>query len=553
MRIGAGNPFAEAGAMVKQNPAGDCARRAVRAFSGAIPTRRMRSGTLAVLVLTFAVARAQPPTTATPPAQPERPASALGTDTPRGAMARFLTACRAGQYARAAEFLNLRGIPSQGRTQRGAEFARELETVLDRALPLDPEKLSDQSEGDLDDGLPALRDSLGTIDTVGGPVEVLIERVPQPGGPPVWKFAATTVAALPALYDEFGWGPLAKLLPAPFFEVRFLQIRLWQWIGLFLLTTAAWVVSRLVRGLLVRVAAAVLARRQVADAGIAEQSAEPLRLAVALVVFSIGLRFLALALPVHRVFVGAVKALAIVMVTWLLLRILDVLSVRVERQLQVHRRARAVATVPLGRRSLKVFLALIAFIAALQNFGFNVTGLIAGLGVGGLAVALAAQKTVENLFGSVSLVADQPVRVGDVCRFGDTVGTVEDIGLRSTRVRTIDRTVVTIPNAQFSTLALENLSRRDRIPVRATVTLPQGTSAEHVRQVLAALRDATAAQPKVDARSVRARFVRMGSQALELEIFAYVLTSQWDEFVDVREQIFLRALEVVGPSGAALK
>src|SRR5207237_651308 len=236
----------------------------------------------------------------------------------------------------------------------------------DRALWVDLDQLSDQPEGDPDDGLPALRDSLGTIDTSSGPVEVLIERVAEGGGPPVWKIAASTVAAIPTLYEEFGWGPLARFL------------------------------------------------------------------------------------PVHRVLGGAEKAVAIVAVTWLLLRFLDVVAMRFERRLEVQRHMRAVATVPLGRRALKVFVALIAFIAALQNFGFNVTGLLAGLGVGGLAVALAAQKTVENLFGSVSLVADQPVRVGDVCRFGETVGTVEDIGLRSTRVRTLDRTLVTIPNAQFS-------------------------------------------------------------------------------------------------------
>jgi MscS family membrane protein len=229
-----------------------------------------------------------------------------------------------------------------------------------------------------------------------------------------------------------------------------------------------------------------------------------------------------------------------------------VLAARVEHRLVERRHARAVATVPLGRRSIKVFVAVIAVIAALQNFGFNVTGLIAGLGVGGLAVALAAQKTVENLFGSVSLVADQPVRVGDVCRFGDTVGTVEDIGLRSTRIRTIDRTLVTVPNAQFSTLALENLSRRDRMPVRATVTLPPGTNAERVRVVLAALHDMIVADPKVDADSARVRFVRMGADKLELELFAYVRTSRWEEFVALREQIFLRALEVVGGSGVGL-
>src|SRR5213592_543410 len=492
---------------------------------------------LLLLALTLSAPAATRSEAPAPGGEPSRPATALGPEVPRGAMARFLDACREGHYARAAEYLNLRQLPQAVRAQRGPELARELETVLDRALWVDLDRLSDEPEGDSEDGLPALRDSLGTIETATGPVEVLIERVSQPGGVPVWKIAASTVAAIPALYEEFGWGPLANVLPAPFFQLRFLQIRLWQWIGLTLLVAAAWLAAKLLGQLALGLARRLLAARPTLDARLAEHASGPLRFAIGLAVFAAGLRFV---------------ALAIVAATWLVLRGLDVLMARFERRLDESRHVRAVATVPLGRRTLKVFVAVVAFIAALQNFGFNVTGLIAGLGVGGLAVALAAQKTVENLFGSVSLVADQPVRVGDVCRFGDTVGTVEDIGLRSTRVRTVDRTLVTIPNAQFSTLALENLSQRDRIPVRATVTLPQGTSAERVRQVLAALREMVVSHPKLHADSARARFVRMGPQALELELFAYVLTARWDEFVEIREQIFLRALEVVG-AGAVLK
>src|SRR5436309_2476966 len=373
----------------------------------------LRALLLVALVLCApTAARPEAPT----PAEPARPATALGPEVPRGAMARFLTACRQGRYALAAEYLNLRQLPQSVRARKGPELARELETVLDRALWVYVDRLSDQPEGDPEDGLPALRDSLGTIETATAPVEVLIERVPQPSGPPVWKIAASTVAAIPALYDEFGWGPLAAVLPAPFFQVRFLQIRLWQWIGLALLGATAWLAAKLI----------------------------------------------------GRLAVGLVRRL------------------------------------------------------------------------------LAARPALDDL------VADQPVRVGDFCRFGDTVGTIEDIGLRSTRVRTVDRTLVTIPNAQFSTLALENLSQRDRIPVRATVTLPQGTGAERVRQVLAALREMVVSHPKVHAESARARFARMGPQALEIELFAYVLTARWDEFVEIREQIFLRALEVVG-AGAALK
>ena len=487
-----------------------------------------------------------------PGAEPVKPAPALGPEVPRGAMARFLAACREGQYARAAEYLNLRQLPPSVRARKGPELARELETVLDRALWVDVDRLSDEPEGDPEDGLPPFRDSLGTIETATGPVEILIERVSQPGGPGVWKIAASTVAAIPALYDEFGWGPLANVLPAPFFQLRFLQIRLWQWIGLALLAAAAWLAAKLGGRLAVGLARRLLAARPALDGRLAEHVAGPSGLAVGLAVFATGARLLALAVPAQRVFVGAEKALAIVAVTWLALRGVDVLLARFERRLDEHRHLRAVATVPLGRRTLKIIVALLAFIAAMQNFGFNVTGLIAGVGLGSLSVVLAAQRTVENLFGSVSLVADQPVRVGDVCRFGNTVGTVEDIGLRSTRVRTLDRTLVTIPNAQFSTLALENLSQRDRIPVRATVTLPQGTSAERVRQVLAALREMIVSQPKVHADSAHVRFVGMDKDSLEIELFAGVLTTRWDEFVEIREQILLRALEVMG-AGAALK
>ena len=485
-------------------------------------------------------------TTTTAPAETARPAIEYGPDTPRGAMARLFAASRSGQYARAAEYLNLRALPPSQRARRGPELARELETVLDRTLWVDVDKVSADPGGDPNDGLPGFRDSLGTIETSTGPVEILIERVPQPGGAPVWIIASTTVAMIPALYEEFGWGPLAKYLPAPFFELRFLQIRLWQWIGLVLLATLAWLASRLLRPVLVRIAHRALVRAGRPDGVNAEHAAEPLRLGIALAVFATGLPWLALAVPVNRIVVGAEKALAIIGATWLVLRSLDVLTAPLERRFA---RRHAAGTVPFGRRALKVFIAVMAFIAALQNFGFNVTGLLAGLGIGGLAVALAAQKTVENLFGSLSLVADQPVRVGDVCRFGETVGRVEDIGLRSTRLRTIDRTLVTIPNAQFSTLALENLTRRDRIPVRARFTLPQGTNAARVREVLEKLQARTAEQPKVEASSVRIRFVKLEPQALEIELFAYVLTSVWDEFVDVRQQVFLAALEVVGGGG----
>ena len=277
-----------------------------------------------------------------------------------------------------------------------------------------------------------------------------------------------------------------------------------------------------------------------------------MRLLIAVAVTAAGLPFLSLGLAPARMLAGTQQALVIVAFTWTLLRAIDVLAMRAQRRFVQRRQLGPISMVPLGRRVLKIVVASFAVMAALQNFGFNVTGIAAGLGIGGLAVALAAQKTVENLFGGFSLIADQPVRVGDFCRFGDTEGVVEDIGLRSTRVRTLDRTIVTIPNAQFSAMPLENLSRRDRIPVRATLALRVDCGAARVREILVRLRTMLAAQPKVEQESARARFVRLGAQ-IEIELFAYVLTSEWNEYLEHREQLFLNALEVVGENVATLK
>src|SRR5438445_2456599 len=291
---------------------------------------------LLLVALALSVPAAARPEAPAPGAETARPAAALGPEVPRGAMARFLAACREGHYARAAEYLNLRQLPQSVRAQRGAELARELETVLDRALWVDLDRLSDQPEGDPEDGLPALRDSLGTIETTTGPVEVLIERVSQPGGPPVWKIAASTVAAIPALYDEFGWGPLANVLPAPFFQLRFLQIRLWQWIGLVLLVAAAWLAAQLLGRVVVGLARRLLAARPALDERLAEQAGGPLRFAIGLAVFAAGLRFLALAVSVQRFLAGAEKGLAIVAVTRLVLSCRELLLALIDQHLAHH-------------------------------------------------------------------------------------------------------------------------------------------------------------------------------------------------------------------------
>jgi MscS family membrane protein len=273
------------------------------------------------------------------------------------------------------------------------------------------------------------------------------------------------------------------------------------------------------------------------------------RLLLAVLSFSAGLPLFALALPVDRVLEGIATVLLVLGVTWWLLRAVGVAAEVASERLSAEGRPGALGLVPLGRRATQVFLVLLAIIAVLQNLGVNVTGILAGLGVGGLAVALAAQKTVENLFGGLTLAADQPVRVGDFCRFAGRVGTIEEIGLRSTRVRTLDRTLVTIPNAEFSALSLENFTQRDRIWFHAMLGLRYETSADQLRHVLTGLRNLLRADSRVDPMPARVRFVGLGAHSLDLELFAYIRTRDFDEFLGIREELLLAIMDCVAASG----
>ena len=165
-------------------------------------------------------------------------------------------------------------------------------------------------------------------------------------------------------------------------------------------------------------------------------------------------------------------------------------------------------------------------------------------------MALGAQKTVENLVGGLSIIFDQPVNVGDFCKFGDTVGTVEKIGVRSTRIRTLNRTLVSIPNADFSTRSIENYAPRDMFLFRTTLGLRYETSSDQMRYILVELRKILYAHPKVDPDPARVRFLGYASDCLQVEIYAYTHAEDWNDFLGIQEDINLRIAKVIEDSGS---
>ena len=332
-------------------------------------------------------------------------------------------------------------------------------------------------------------------------------------------------------------------------ERRPLGIALWQWIALIVLAGLAVLLARLLVALGLLVAA--LRPPPQARGGAVKlppEAVPPLRLLVAIGVFHAGRIALALPVAVQPAFNSWRGSSRSIAVTWLAMRLMDVV-----RDMARARRDRArtdghPAVVDFAQRVAKVVVLVLGLLTLLDVLGVNVTALIAGLGVGGIAVALAAQKTVEHLFGGLTLIADQPVKVGDFCRFGDQVGTVERIGMRSTRVRTLDRTVVSVPNAEFANLRLENFAERDRIWLRVTLGLRYETTPDQLRHVLVHLRELLYAHPRIDPDpAASASWAPAPTRSTWRSTPTCAPPTQ--RVPGVREDLYLRIMDVVAASG----
>ncbi len=200
-------------------------------------------------------------------------------------------------------------------------------------------------------------------------------------------------------------------------------------------------------------------------------------------------------------------------------------------------------------RLLSIIVLVFIGIYAAEYIGIPIAPLVAGLGVGGLAIALAIRPTLENIIGGLTLFADRPVRVGDFCRYGEEIGTVEEIGLRSTRIRSLERTIVTVPNAEFAQMQLDNFAARDQRLLKTVLQLRYETTPDQLRYVLAELRKMLLGHPMVTPSPARVRFVGYGASSLDLEVFAYLRCQDQDVFLAAQEDILLRMADIVSESG----
>ena len=477
----------------------------------------------------------------------------LNRDTPQSSVFSFLEACRAKDFARAWRYLDLRSLDDSRRTSDGPKLAQQLQQVLDRDPRFDVASLSTSADGEAGDSLPRDRDLLDTFNVDGKPQQLLLERITLRSGLQVWLFAPESVGLIPKLAAISSSSPIEKFLPPQLVNWKVMDTSLWRVIAMVVLALMLAAASRWISRLAVYIADILVKRTRLKINGnVLRSFTGPFQLILPVVMFRGALPALGLSALMRLAAERICEFLLITGSAWLCVRGVDAFIAGLHAVLVARKSSFPYSTLSLTSRILKLAILAFALTALLSDWGYNTSAILAGLGVGGIAIALAAQKTIENLFGGVAVISDRAVKIGDFCKFGSGSGTVEDIGLRSTRIRTINRTLVTVPNGAFSSMTLENLSRADKTLFHITLNLRRDTTPEQVREVLDSVGRTLRTHPKIEAAAVPVRFIGLGSYSLDLEVFVYVLTTDGDEFLKIQQELLLTILNEVAAAGTAL-
>jgi MscS family membrane protein len=511
---------------------------------------RRRSGYfLALILLLCAPMSAQHarPSPSPPTVTPGVPTDALGRTTPRDTVLNFLSAGAKGANDVAAEYLN-----TQQRGPAAATLAHQLFVVLDRRLPAKLNELSDQPEGSRSNLRPT-QELVGTISSANGDVDITLERVDRGKAGSLWLFSKKTLASIPDLFDEIDVVAVENVLPQFLMNIRIARIPLYHWLAVFVGMPLFYLLTTLLSRLL-SAAVGLFLRRVYRDP--TRQSPQLLPNPIRLLLLALVIRWLLsnVGLPLlARQFWSSVAALiTTASVVWLLIALNGGAESYIHRRLELHHKAGANTVLRLARRTVDLLIVFGGVLQILLHFGVNPTAALGALGLGGIAVALAAQKTLENVIGGVSLIFDQAVRVGDSAKVGDTVGVIDAIGLRSMRIRTVDRTVVSVPNGQAAVLSLENLSARDKFWFHPTFGLRYGITSPQMHAVLKGIDNLLDQSPVIESGSSRVRLLRFGPSSLEVEAFAYVFARDWNHFLELQQNLLLRIMECVESAGVRI-
>jgi len=465
--------------------------------------------------------------------------------TPLSLLVNLSRAIEADDYETATGFLDLRYLPADVEDQDPIKLLQQLSTVWRLQRVLDLTSLSDNPEGHLDDGLPAYRDKLGDIRSETGTIPVYIQRIPDGRGGTEWKISNATIARIPELWEEFGYSELTASIADALPNFTFLGLSNWQILYIMIYLVVSWPIIKIVVGII---------RRYISQRfdGYRKPLLKLFNLPLRLFLFLAPIQPLVLSLNVpvkSRIILGS-GGLTYMAFGFLIVGIIDLLIAQQARSMESLDKAYIVPLLrPIGLM-IKILVWIILLLIWADNAGYDMTTIVAGLGIGSIAVALAAQKTLENIIGAITLYVARPVKPGDFCRFGTTLGTVEEMGLRSTSIRTLDGSLLHIPNGLFSSGEVENISVRKQIRYFRLVRLRLDTTPDQTRFVLAQLRRIFLSHPKVDQQKVSIRFYHISDDAIVIRLDVRIQTTDFQEYLEVGEDLNLRIVDTVKSSGS---
>lgn len=464
---------------------------------------------------------------------------------PRTSVRDFLDLARHARHEEAARFL----VVPPARAADAPELARQLAIVLERQAWLDVESLSPRQDGDEEDGLGQGVEQVGTIALDGRREPVRLVRVEDAAGAR-WAFSAATVAHVEAWYSAVAGRWFLEHLPPSLLRAGPLGLAWWQWLALPVAALVAMALGRalatITRGLLVRAASRTRSRW---DDALLAGLRGPLAIAWGIVLLRAALPWIGLTAQAHAVVVSLLKGLAIAAIFWAAWRSVEVMAGMLAALPWAARSPSALNLIAVGKHLFRGLVAAMGAIAALAALGLPVTTLLAGVGIGSLAIAFGAQRTVENVFGSIALAVDQPFRVGDTVKVDDFTGVVEDVGLRSTRFRTPDRTLISIPNGRVADMRLESLTARDRMRFTQVVGLAYSTRHDQLLAVVAGFERVLAEHPKAWRDTILVAVKDLGAGSIDVEVTAWFAVTDNDEFGRARQDVLLGFLRVVEEAG----
>lgn len=477
------------------------------------------------------------------------PADAFDRGTPLSSARGFLLATGAQDFATAANYLDLRNLPSQVSSEGGPELARKLDFVLGRAIKLDEYALDDTATGKQGDGLPEYRDLLATIPADKGRTALYMQHVPrEEDGVMIWKISNHSVAEIPALYSHYENPPwvetVREKLPA---DAGFLGLEMYKWVIGLGAGLLAWPVFHLLGLALTRLFLKPDHHLYPFLRGVLTRPAVALA-----VVLTMGYVVRRLGMGVVAQQYSDARTIIIIMVVWTIWSVLGLFQKYKFKRLMEQGREGAARILRPVSNLIRLLVLLIALLTWLSNLGINISTLLAGLGVGGLALALALQRPLEDLMGALTLFTQQPVRVGDFCKYGNVEGVVEEIGLRTTRIRTLDNTLVCVPNAKISVSDIENYTARHKFYYKPVLRLRYDSTTAQIKGIIENIENLLREHESIIKEDMlRVRFRDFAEDAILIKIQSYMNCKDMTEFFEIAEELNLKIMEIVENHHAA--